>query len=331
MDALAEPQVRIDSYVDGEGSLDTLAYDVGEGLARELKELPPKYFYDRRGSELFDRITRLPEYYPTRCERAILNRYAPEMAERSDAGELVELGSGSASKTRALLFAMAGRGALRRYVPFDVSESVVAGCADELVETYPGLRVHGVVGDFERDLERLPEPHDGAARLFAFLGGTIGNLHPVERLSFLIRVRDAMQPADRLLLGTDLVKERDVLEAAYNDSEGVTAEFNRNVLRVLNRGLGANFEPDAFEHVAFFDEERSRIEMRLRASAAQTVRIEDAGLEVELAYGEDIRTEISTKFTPESVEAELSGAGLAAERFFTDPDELFGVTMAAPA
>jgi L-histidine Nalpha-methyltransferase len=330
MDALAEPQVRIDSYVDGDGSLDTLADDVRDGFARGLKELPPKYFYDRRGSELFDRITTLPEYYPTRCERAILNRYAPEMAARSEAGELVELGSGTASKTRALLFAMVGRGALRRYVPFDVSESVVAGCAGELVEAYPGLLVHGVVGDFERDLERLPEPLDGAARLFALLGGTVGNLYPDERHAFLTRVRDAMDSSDRLLLGTDLVKDRDVLEAAYNDSEGVTAEFNRNVLHVVNRGLGADFEPSAFDHVAFFDEERSRIEMRLRASAAQTVRIEGAGLELELAAGEDIRTEISTKFTAAGVEAELSRAGLVLERFFTDSDELFGVTLASP-
>jgi L-histidine Nalpha-methyltransferase len=330
MDALAEPKVRIDSYVDGDGSLDTLADDVRDGLTRELKELPPKYFYDRRGSELFDRITTLPEYYPTRCERAILNRYAPQMAERSQAGELVELGSGTASKTRALLFAMAGRGALRRYVPFDVSDSVVAGCAAELVETYPGLQVHGVVGDFERDLERLPESLDGTARMFAFLGGTVGNLYPDERLAFLTRIRDAMQPADRLLLGTDLVKERDLLEAAYNDTEGVTAEFNRNVLHVVNRGLGADFEPDAFEHVAFFDEERSWIEMRLRASTPQTVGIEGAGLELELGAGEDIRTEISTKFTPGSVETELRGAGLALERFFTDPDELFGVSLSTP-
>jgi L-histidine Nalpha-methyltransferase len=331
VDALAEPRVRIDCYVEEGGSLDTLADDVRDGLTRGLKELPPKYFYDRRGSELFDRITGLPEYYPTRCERAILNRYAPEMAERSGAGELVELGSGTASKTRALLFAMAGRGALRRYVPFDVSESVVTGCAAELVEAYPGLLVHGMVGDFERDLERLPEPLDGTARLFGFIGGTIGNLYPDERHAFLSRVREAMQPADRLLLGTDLIKDRNVLEAAYNDSEGVTAEFNRNVLHVVNRELGADFDPDAFEHVAFFDEERSRIEMRLRSSGAQEVRIEGADLDVELAAGEDIRTEISTKFTPASVERELGGAGFAVQSFFTDSDDLFGVSLAAPA
>jgi L-histidine N-alpha-methyltransferase len=329
-EALAEPRVRIDSYLDGGGSLDTLADDVRRGLTGEPMQLPPKYFYDARGSELFDLITTLPEYYPTRCERAILNRHAPEMAERSGAAELVELGSGTASKTRALLYAMAGFGTLRRYLPFDVDESVVAGCAAELVRLYPELQVHGVVGDFERDLERLPGALDGAPRLFAFLGGTIGNLYPEERLAFLSRVRETMDPGDRLLLGTDLVKDRQVLEAAYNDSQGVTAEFNRNVLQVLNRGLGADFEPDAFEHVAFFDEERSWIEMRLRARTPQTVSIDGAGLRLELAGGEEIRTEISTKFTRATVESALGDAGLRVERFFTDPEDHFAVTLASP-
>ena len=327
-EALAEPRVRIESYLDGDGSRVALAEDVRQGLSGQPKQLPPKYFYDARGSELFDRITALPEYYPTRCERAILNRHAPEIAERSGAGELVELGSGTASKTRALLYAMAGAGALRRYVPFDVDESVVSLCASELVTLYPGLRVHGVVGDFERDLDRMPPALEGAPRLFAFLGGTIGNLYPHERFYFLARVREAMDPGDRLLLGTDLVKDREVLEAAYNDSQGVTAEFNRNVLHVVNRELGADFDPAAFEHVAFFDEERSWIEMRLRATAPQGVRIEDAGLELELGEGEEIRTEISTKFTPEAVDAALDEAGLRVDRLYMDPDEMFAVTMA---
>jgi L-histidine Nalpha-methyltransferase len=323
MDALAEPAVRIDAYE----VHDTLAEDVREGLTRDQKQLPPKYFYDARGSELFDRITALPEYYPTRCERAILNRYAPEMVESSEAAELVELGSGTASKTRALLYAMAGAGTLRRYVPFDVDTSVVEGSAAELIELYPGLEVHGVVGDFQRDLERVPE---GTRRLFAFLGGTVGNLYPEERLGFLRRLRDLMEPSDRLLLGADLVKDRGVLEAAYNDGEGVTAEFNRNVLRVVNRGLGADFEPDSFRHVAFFDEAGSRIEMRLRAEGAQAVRIPGAGLDVAFADGEEIRTEISTKFTREGIEEELVEARLGLDRFLTDDDALFGVAFASP-
>jgi L-histidine N-alpha-methyltransferase len=306
---------------------DTLADDVRRGLARPLRELPPKYFYDERGSELFDQITALPEYYPTRCEREILNRHAPAIIERSGAGELVELGSGTASKTRALLYAMAGQGRLERYVPFDVDESVVHASASELVEVYPGLRVHGVVGDFGRDLEHIP---DGDRRLFAFLGGTIGNLYPHERAAFLGRLREVMGPADRLVIGTDLVKDRRVLEAAYNDSAGVTADFNRNILRVINSGLSADFDPEAFEHVAFFDEANSWIEMRLRANGAQAVRIDGAGLELTFADGEEIRTEISAKFTRDAVAGELDAAGLALDEFFTDGAGLFGLAFASP-
>ena len=305
-----------------------MAEEVREGLGRALKELPPKYFYDERGSALFDQITELPEYYPSRCEREILNRHAPEIVEECGATELVELGSGTASKTRALLYAMAGTGSLRRYVPFDVDESVVEACTDELVGLYPGLDVHGVVGDFEHDLHRVPE---GERRLFAFLGGTIGNLYPDERVAFLAKIRALMLPEDRLIVGTDLVKDRSILEAAYNDSEGVTAEFNRNMLRVLNEGLKADFEPEAFEHVAFFDEANSWIEMRLRANGAQRVRIEGADLEVTFADGEEVRTEISSKFTVEAVDRELDEAGLRLERFFTDEGGLFGLALAAPA
>ncbi len=305
----------------------SMADDVRDGLTRSLKELPPKLFYDERGSVLFDRITTLPEYYPSRCEREILNRHAPVIVERSNAAELVELGSGMASKTRALLYAMAGQGSLERYVPFDVDESVVQACAVELIELYPGLDVHGLVGDFGRDLERIPA---GRRRLFAFLGGTIGNLYPDQRALFLRRIRRIMEPADRLLIGTDLVKDRAVLEAAYNDSAGVTAEFNRNVLRVVNSGLGADFDPDGFEHVAFFDEAQSWIEMRLRANGAQAVRIDGADLEVTFADGEEIRTEISAKFTRDAVEAELRSAGLALDDFFTDDRALFGLAFARP-
>lgn len=326
-DALAEPYVRVDSYL-GAVNGDAMAADVRDGLSRDLKELSPKYLYDARGSDLFDRITEQPEYYPTRSERALLNRHAPEIATASGADELVELGSGSASKTRALLYAMAGEGTLRRYVPVDVSDAVVERCATELAELYPGLSVHGVVGDFERHLEHLP---NGGRRLVAFLGGTIGNFHPGHRADFLTELRRLLDPDDRLLVGIDLVKDVDVLEVAYNDAAGVTAEFNRNVLHAINRELDADFEPDAFEHVAFFDEESSWIEMRLRSDREQHVSIPGAELEVDFDAGEEMRTEISMKFTVAGLEEELSSAGLALDEFFTDDQRWFGLALAAPA
>jgi L-histidine N-alpha-methyltransferase len=304
-----------------------LTDEIRAGLARELKELAPKHFYDERGSALFDRITTLPEYYPTRCERSILNRCAPEIVATCGASDLVELGSGTASKTRALLYAMAGAGTLRRYVPFDVDPSVIEASAGELTQMYPGLRVHGVVGDFGHDLHRIPP---GDRRLFVFLGGTIGNLYPPERAEFLARLRALMSPSDRLLLGTDLVKDKRVLEAAYNDSEGVTAEFNRNALHVLNARVGADFDPQAFEHRAFYDERNSWIEMRLRSTCDQTVRLETANIDVHFAAGEELRTEISTKFTRAGVEQELSDADLVLEKFYTDEDDLFGLSLAGP-
>jgi L-histidine N-alpha-methyltransferase len=305
-------------------TLDSAATEVAEGLVRDPVELPPKLFYDPRGSALFDRITALPEYYPTRCERAILNRHAARLVE--GAQELVELGSGTASKTRALLYAMAAAGELRRYVPFDVDPSVVDACSEELTELLPGLSVHGVVGDFSTDLDRIP---DGERRLFAFLGGTIGNLHPPQRARFLARLRDQMGADDRLVLGVDLLKDRAVIEAAYNDSEGVTAEFNRNILRVVNARLGGDFDPGAFDHVARFDEAASRIEMRLRARSAQLVRLDALDLEVELAAGQEILTEISTKFTPADVAAELAAARLVLNEFLTDDEGLFGTVVAS--
>jgi L-histidine N-alpha-methyltransferase len=324
-DVVAEPDVRIESYLGG-SSLDMMAADVRDGLARELKELPPKYFYDERGSVLFDRITELPEYYLTRAERALLNRRAPEIVAASRAEELVELGSGSASKSRALLYAMAGAGTLRRYVPLDVSETTVERCSIELIELYPGLQVHGVIGDFERHLAHIP---DGERRLFAFLGGTIGNFYPEHRASFLGSLRGYLDAGDRFLLGADLVKPVDLLEAAYNDSSGVTAEFNRNVLHAINRELGADFQPDAFEHVAFFDEEESWIEMRLRAVGEQRVRVRALDLEVRFADGEELRTEISAKFTPDTLERELYDAGFAVETLYGDSG-MFALALAAP-
>jgi L-histidine Nalpha-methyltransferase len=328
MDAVATPRVRIDDRLGGSAGED-VATLVRDGLTRSpLKELPPKLFYDAYGSELFDQITQLPEYYPTRCERSILNRRSPEIVSASGAEELIELGSGSASKTRALLFAMAGAATLRRYVPVDVSAAPVERCAEELCEIYPGLEVHGLIGDFQYDLVHLPE---GERRLFAFLGGTIGNFFPEERLEFLAGLRELMGPDDRLLLGTDLVKDVAVLEAAYDDSAGVTAEFNRNALRVVNRELGADFPVDRFEHRAFFDPEREWIEMRLRSLDDLVVRVPGAGIEVALEAGEEIRTEISAKFTAARVERELGEAGLALGRFWTDDDGLFGLSLSAPS
>jgi L-histidine N-alpha-methyltransferase len=307
-------------------ALEALVEDVRSGLTGEgLKELSPKYLYDARGSDLFDQITMQPEYYPTRCERAILNRHAPAIV--ADATELVELGSGMASKTRALLYAMAGNASLRRYVPFDVDPWVVERCEDELSELYPGLEVHGVVGDFLAHLDHVP---DGGPRVVALLGGTIGNLKPDARAPFMRAIRDLLGPDDRFLLGTDLVKDTAVLEAAYNDAAGVSAAFNRNVLNVLNRELGADFELDAFEHVAFFDREASWIDIRLRSRRDQRVSIPGAGIEVDLPEGEDIRTEVSSKFTLEALARELAEADMAIDQFFTDPEGLFGLSLSAP-
>jgi L-histidine N-alpha-methyltransferase len=314
--------VTVDCHLT-EGALGSLAADVRHGMGLPLKELPPKYFYDARGSELFDEITRLPEYYPTRCERQLLNRHAPAIAEVTGCEELVELGSGTASKTRALLYAMAGRGALRKYVPFDCSEGVVRDCVELLDELYPGVELHGVVGDFESHLEQIPP---GRNRLTVFLGGTIGNLYPLERSMFLQRLRGLSEPGDWLLVGTDLVKDRATIEAAYNDAAGVTAEFNLNVLHVLNRELGADFDVDAFAHRAFFDEDNHWMDLRLRALSPQLVEIPGAGITAELAGGEEIRTEISAKFTLERIAAELDEAGYALERFFTD--DMFGLSLA---
>jgi L-histidine N-alpha-methyltransferase len=307
----------------------TLADDVLDGLTRPFKELPPKHFYDARGAELFDQICDLPEYYPTRCEREILHSRADEIAARTGATDLVELGSGTASKTRVLLTALHEAGTLERYVPLDVTESMVRATAAELVEEYPGLRVHGIVGDFERHLHAIP-PAAGP-RIIAFLGGTIGNFTPGSRRRFLRGLAKRMRPEDSLLLGTDLVKDPDVIEAAYDDSAGVTAEFNRNVLHVLNRELDADFVPEDFEHVAFFDHEREWIEMRLRASRRHTVRIGKLGMEIAFAAREELRTEISAKFTPLRLEGDLAAAGLKLQQLYTDERGLFGLSLAAPA
>jgi L-histidine N-alpha-methyltransferase len=318
--------IRIDSWL-SEAEERSLANDVLDGLTRPFKELPPKHFYDARGSELFERICELPEYYPTRTERQILEDHALHIVQATGAGELVELGSGSADKARILLAAMAEAGTLRRYVPFDVSASVVEDAAVRLVEEYDGLAVHGVIGDFERHLERVPGA-DGVPRLVALLGGTIGNFPPGTRRGLLRKIGALMRPADRLLLGTDLVKDPAVIEAAYDDSEGVTAEFNRNVLHVINRELGADFSPEAFDHVAFFDRKHEWVEMRLRARRPCSVLIAELGLRVDFAAGEELRTEISAKFTRSRLEADFAAAGLALDRWYTDDQELFALSLA---
>jgi L-histidine Nalpha-methyltransferase len=321
---LAVAPIQIDSHLDDTDER-SLAEDVLDGLTRPFKELPPKHFYDARGAELFDRICDLPEYYPTRAERAILEDNAVELARLTGAVELVELGSGTAAKTRVLLDALHDEGTLERYIPVDVTESMVRDCAEALTREYPGLRVHGVIGDFERHLDRVP-PAAGP-RIVAFLGGTIGNFPPGSRRRVLREVARLLGPGDHLLMGTDLVKDPRVLEAAYDDAEGVTAEFNRNVLRVLNRELAADFDPEDFDHVALFDREHEWIEMRLRARREHTTLVRDLDLPVHFDAGEELRTEISAKFTPERVEGDLAAAGLELVRWLTDPDGLFALTL----
>jgi L-histidine N-alpha-methyltransferase len=328
IDALAAGTVEVHSYL-GPGDERTLADDVLDGLTRPLKELPPKHLYDARGSELFDAICELPEYYQTRTERLILQTSAEDIVARTGAVELIELGSGSATKTRVLLDAMADAGSLRRYVPVDVSATTVHAVAELFVDEYEGLSVHGVVGDFERHLAHLPEPI--GPRLVAFLGGTIGNFPPGSRRRFLRGLGRILGPGGHLLLGIDLVKDPHVIEAAYDDSAGVTAQFNLNVLHVLNRELGANFDVSAFEHVAFFDRQREWIEMRLRATEPQRVRVEALDLEIEFTAREELRTEISAKFTPDGLRADLAAAGLELVELYTDPDELFAVSLARMA
>jgi L-histidine Nalpha-methyltransferase len=323
---LEQDEIRIESFL-SDAEERCLANDVLDGLTRPFKELPPKHFYDSRGSELFERICELPEYYPTRTERQILESRADEIVRRTGAGELVELGSGSAEKARILLDAMARAGTLRRYVPLDVSERMVEEAAQQLVDEYGRLTVHGVIGDFERHLDRVPERV--APRLVALLGGTIGNFPPGTRRGLLRKIGELLRPEDRLLLGTDLVKDPNVIEAAYDDADGVTAEFNRNVLHVINRELDADFRPEAFDHVAFFDRRHEWVEMRLRARRPCSVLIADLSLRVEFAAGEELRTEISAKFTRDRLESDFEAAGLRLDSWFTDPDDLFALSLAA--
>jgi L-histidine N-alpha-methyltransferase len=315
---LSEPRAVHDELVD-----DALA-----GLTGRPKSLPPKYFYDARGSELFERITRLPEYYATRAETAILEADADDLVAAVRPEELVELGSGSSRKTRLLLEAMHAQGAGNRYVPLDVSEAAVRSAAAVLAADYPWLRVDGLVGDFLRDLPAIPRH---GTRLLAFLGSTIGNLDPAARRVFLKQVAAALAGDDRLLLGVDLVKDVAALEAAYDDAAGVTAAFNRNVLAVLNRELGGDLPVDAFAHVARWDPERSCVDLYLRATRPVTARLAEPGLEVTFAAGEELHTEMSCKFTRAGVEEELDEAGLTLERWLTDQAGRFALVLAARA
>ena len=304
-----------------------LERDVRAGLTASPKQIPPVYFYDDRGSRLFDDITRLPEYYPTRCERWILETYAKDMALTSGAETLVELGAGTCDKSRVLLDAMAATGRLARYVPLDVSSTTIWEAANALSEEYPGVAVDAVVADFHQHLDRLPT--DGR-RLIAFLGGTIGNLDPAQRRRFLVDLDCVMDAEDRLLIGTDLVKDRGRLVAAYDDAAGVTAEFNRNVLSVLNRELGGDFDPAGFEHVARWNEEDHRIEMWLRSTRDQAIHLTDLDLDLAFAAGEEMMTEISTKFTPEALEAELVECGFVVDAAWTSEGGEFQLTLCHP-
>jgi L-histidine Nalpha-methyltransferase len=305
-----------------------LRADALAGLTATPKALSPKWFYDERGSELFEKITLLPEYYPTRAERAILRAASGEIAAATGAATLVELGSGSSEKTHLLLDALRDAGTLRSYVPLDVSESALISAANRVLASYPGLSVTAVVSDFE---EHLGLPAADGARLVAFLGSTIGNLLPAERVAFLARLRSGLSEGDALLLGTDLVKDPAVLVAAYDDPAGVTAAFNKNVLAVLNAELGADFDRDAFDHVAIWDAGAEWIEMRLRSILDQRVTLPAIGLAVDFAEGEEMRTEVSAKFRRGGVEAELTAAGFVMRSWWTDDDGQFGLSLSVPA
>lgn len=307
---------------------DTLVEDVRRGLGEQPRGLPPKWLYDEVGSELFDQITRLPEYYPTDRERAILMQHADEIVATTGATTLVELGSGTSDKTRILLDAFTSVGALARFVPVDVSEETLRAAAEQLSRRYPTVQVEALVGDFTLHLGHLPK---GGCRMVAFLGGTIGNLYVEERAAFLGALADSLVPGDWLLLGTDLVKSADRLIAAYNDPGGVTARFVTNCLQVLNDRLGADFDLDVFSYVPFWDPQMERMDLRLRAEMPQRVSIPGAGISIDLASGEEIRVEISTKFRTEGIAAELGAAGFAVERTLTDAEGDFALTLARRA
>ncbi len=317
--------IRIDEYLEGSGALPTLADDVRRGLTARDKSLPPKYFYDERGSRLFEQICGTPEYYPTRTEKALLESVARRIIARVRPRDLVELGPGSADKARVLLDAMERAGSLGRYIPVDVSPEIVQSSAQALTTAYPGLRVQAVIGDFIQHLDKIP---DGERRLVIFLGSTIGNLERGPAVAFLRNVAAALEPGDAFLLGTDLVKSPEVLEAAYNDSQGLTQDFNRNILRVINHHLDADFRPERFRHVAFFNAQRHRVEIYLESEIEQAVSIDALGLRLRFREGERIHTEYSQKYTQNSVEELLRDGGMEPLDWLTDPKEWFGLALA---
>lgn len=329
----ADPASRItmDVLVDEADALEEMADDVRRGLLATPKQLRPKYFYDEVGSQLFEQITELREYYPTRAERELLEQIGDDLMAELRPVEIVELGAGSSAKTRLLLGSRTAPEHLRRYVPLDVNREIMYTSAESLVQEYPYLSVQGVVGDFERHLGSVPEAQ--GRRLVLFLGGTIGNLDPEERTAFLSQVRGLVGKADRVLIGMDLVKEVALLEAAYNDSGGVTAAFNRNVLRVINDQLGADFQPEAFAHRAFFNAEESRIEMHLAPSTTQEVNAPAISLHITIEPTETIWTESSYKFRPESIGQMLDDADLRLDRLYTNdhPGRSFALALAARA
>lgn len=316
---------RIDILLTPDDIRRSLESDVAEGLTSTPKELPPKWFYDERGSQLFDEITRLPEYYLTRAEHWILHEQAPFVARFTGADTMIELGSGTSEKTRMLLDAFDERHQLRRFVPFDVSEEVLREAMTGVAAAYPKVEVHAMVADFERHLGELP---DQGRRLIVFLGSTIGNFAPKPRADFLAQLSSRMEPNDSLLLGTDLTKDPARLTAAYDDSAGVTASFNRNVLQVVNRELRGSFKVDRFDHVARWDPEAEWMEMLLRSSVEQEVAVEALELRVPFGPGEEMRTEISSKFTRDRVESELAAAGLSLARWWTDSPGDFALSLA---
>ncbi|YCK37125.1 L-histidine N(alpha)-methyltransferase [Actinomadura sp. ATCC 39365] len=322
---VTQPTVHVTNHLDPGYLRQALEHDVRTGLTATPKWLPPKWFYDEAGSDLFSRITRLPEYYPTRRELTILRARAAGIAAASGADTLVELGSGTSEKTVLLLDALTAAGTLRAYTPVDVDAVTLEAAARRLGGRFPGLEVRAVCADFERHLRLLPR---SGRRMVAFLGGTIGNLEPAAREVFLKEVRATLRPGDTFLLGADLVKDTGRLVAAYDDAAGVTAAFNRNVLRVVNRELAAGFEPEAFEHVALYDQRNEWIEMRLRATRDMRVRVGALGLTVDFAAGEEMRTEISAKFRLEPLGEELAAAGFTVLRSWTDPDGDFGLLLA---
>jgi len=317
----------IDIHLSPEDVRSQMRADALRGLQGEHKSIPPVWFYDERGSRLFEEITQLPEYYPTRAERALLEAHARAIAALAKADTLVELGAGACEKTRVLLSALQEAGSLDRYVPFDVSDEFLRAAATTLSDEFDTVDMHLVIGDFHHHLAEIP---DDGRRMIAFLGGTIGNLDPQQRARFLFDLNCTMSSDDSLLLGTDLVKDRARLVAAYDDAAGVTADFNRNVLHVLNEQLGGDFEPDRFRHVARWNEDEQWIEMRLRAEEASRVHLSGAGLVVHFAEGEELLTEISAKFTPRRVEDELSQAGFVVEGMWGADDGEFLLTLARP-